>query len=112
MRALLKWCFFRETFYHDVSLVCLTDFHIASQQPPCGDGVTITLDVILTPPQGDVSEGCAIAHQVFGLSHDLAAIYFSAVLFALPAWSIPVLMAALAGDVFGPRLVPLQPWDL
>jgi MFS family permease len=47
-----------------------------------------------------------ISFAVFGLSHDLTAIYFSSVLFALTAWSIPALMAALAGDAFGPRLAP------
>ena len=47
-----------------------------------------------------------ISFAVFGLSHNLTAIYFSAALFALTAWSIPALMAALAGDVFGPRLAP------
>ena len=43
---------------------------------------------------------------MFSLSHDLTAIYFSSVLFALTAWSIPALMAALAGDAFGRRLAP------
>ena len=47
-----------------------------------------------------------ISFAVFGLSHELTAVYFSAALFALTAWSIPALMAALAGDVFGPRLAP------
>jgi MFS family permease len=47
-----------------------------------------------------------ISFAVFGLSHDLTAIYFSSVLFAITAWSIPALMAALAGDAFGPRLAP------
>ncbi len=47
-----------------------------------------------------------ISFAVFGLGHNLAAIYLSAALFALTAWSIPALMAALAGDVFGPRLAP------
>jgi MFS family permease len=32
--------------------------------------------------------------------------YASALLFALTAWSIPALMAALAGDTFGARLAP------
>lgn len=43
---------------------------------------------------------------VFGLSHGLPAVYCSSSLFALTAWSIPALMAAIAGDVFGPRLAP------
>jgi predicted MFS family arabinose efflux permease len=47
-----------------------------------------------------------ISFTVFGVSHELSAIYFSAALFALTAWSIPALMAALAGDTFGPRLAP------
>ena len=47
-----------------------------------------------------------ISFAVFGLSRDASAIYFSSALFALTAWSIPALMAALAGDVFGPRLAP------
>lgn len=47
-----------------------------------------------------------ISFAVFGLSSDVAAVYFSSALFALTAWSIPALMAALAGDVFGPRLAP------
>lgn len=47
-----------------------------------------------------------IAFAVFGLSRELPAVYFSAALFGLTAWSIPALMAALAGDVFGPRLAP------
>jgi len=47
-----------------------------------------------------------IAYALFGITSELAAVYLSAVLFALTAWSIPALMAALAGDVFGPRLAP------
>jgi MFS family permease len=47
-----------------------------------------------------------ISFAVFGLSNGLTAVYFSATLFALTAWSIPALMAALAGDVFGPTLAP------
>lgn len=46
------------------------------------------------------------AFAVFGISNQLTAVYLSAALFALTAWSIPALMAALAGDVFGPRLAP------
>jgi MFS family permease len=33
-------------------------------------------------------------------------VYLSAALFALTAWSIPALMAALCGDRFGARLAP------
>jgi MFS family permease len=43
---------------------------------------------------------------VLGLSPAWPAVYLSAGLFALTAWSVPALMAALAGDVFGPRLAP------
>ena len=46
-----------------------------------------------------------VSFIVFGLGGP-AAVYASAGLFALTAWSIPALMAALAGDVFGPRLAP------
>lgn len=48
----------------------------------------------------------ALAFALFGLSHAPAAMYTSALLFALTAWSIPALMAALAGDTFGARLAP------
>jgi MFS family permease len=41
-----------------------------------------------------------------GLSASLPAVYLSAALFALTAWSIPALMAATLGDLFGPRLAP------
>ncbi len=47
-----------------------------------------------------------ISFTLFGLSHNLSALYCSSILFALTAWSIPALMAALAGDAFGPRLAP------
>ncbi len=47
-----------------------------------------------------------ISFLVFGMSHSLLAIYLSAALFAVTAWSIPALMSALAGDVFGARLAP------
>ena len=47
-----------------------------------------------------------ISFAVFGLSRYAAAVYISSALFALTAWSIPALMAALAGDVFGARLAP------
>lgn len=43
---------------------------------------------------------------VFGMSHDLAAVYLSSALFAITAWSVPALMSALAGDIFGARLAP------
>jgi predicted MFS family arabinose efflux permease len=47
-----------------------------------------------------------VSFAVFGLSSGRTAVYFSSALFALTAWSIPALMAALAGDVFGARLAP------
>jgi predicted MFS family arabinose efflux permease len=43
---------------------------------------------------------------LFGLSRDGWCVYLSAALFALTAWSIPALMAALCGDLFGARLAP------
>jgi len=43
---------------------------------------------------------------VFGLGQAVPVVYLSAALFAITAWSVPALMAALAGDVFGARLVP------
>jgi MFS family permease len=33
-------------------------------------------------------------------------VYGSAVLFAITSWSVPALMAALCGDLFGARLAP------
>ena len=47
-----------------------------------------------------------VSFTVFGLSHELPAVYLSAIIFALTAWSVPALMSALAGDIFGARLVP------
>lgn len=47
-----------------------------------------------------------VSFLAFGLSRDLAAVYFSAILFGVTAWSIPALMGALAGDIFGARLAP------
>jgi MFS family permease len=47
-----------------------------------------------------------VAFLLFGLSRERPVIYLSAGLFAVTAWSIPALMAALSGDVFGPRLAP------
>ena len=43
---------------------------------------------------------------VFGATRALAAVYLSAGLFAVTAWSVPALMAASAGDMFGARLAP------
>lgn len=42
----------------------------------------------------------------FGIGVSPGVIYLSAGLFALTAWSIPALVAALCGDIFGPRLAP------
>lgn len=47
-----------------------------------------------------------LSFSLFGLSRDPIAVYLSAGLFAVTAWSIPALMAAMAGDVFGARLAP------
>jgi len=59
------------------------------------------------------SKGAALAYLVLGLSYIIFALikvkfgfYLSAVLFGLTAWSIPTIMAAAAGDFFGPRLAP------
>jgi MFS family permease len=46
------------------------------------------------------------AFLLFGLSRAAWAVQVSAALFALTAWSVPALMAALCGDVFGARLAP------
>ena len=46
------------------------------------------------------------AYLVFGATHAVAAVYLSAGLFAVTAWSVPALMAASAGDLFGARLAP------
>ncbi len=43
---------------------------------------------------------------LFGLSREGWGVYGSAGLFALTAWSVPALMAALCGDLFGARLAP------
>lgn len=42
----------------------------------------------------------------FGLGRAVPVVYLSAGLFAITAFSIPALMAALSGDVFGARLAP------
>jgi MFS family permease len=43
---------------------------------------------------------------LLGLSRQTAGLYASAILFAFTAWSIPALMAAVCGDLFGARLAP------
>jgi len=59
------------------------------------------------------SRGAALAYLVLGLSYIVFALvkakfgfYLSAVMFGFTAWSIPTIMAATAGDFFGPRLAP------
>lgn len=47
-----------------------------------------------------------ISFLLFGLVATRTGAYVSAALFAATAWSIPAIMAALAGDIFGPRLAP------
>jgi MFS family permease len=46
------------------------------------------------------------AFVVLGVASGLPLVYVSAGLFALTAWSVPALMAAFAGDIFGARLAP------
>lgn len=46
------------------------------------------------------------AFVLFGLSRSPGCVYASAALFALTSWSVPALMAALCGDLFGARLAP------
>ncbi len=47
-----------------------------------------------------------VSFLILGLSVRASLVYLSAGLFAITAWSIPALMAALAGDIFGARLAP------
>jgi MFS family permease len=46
------------------------------------------------------------AFLLFGLGREAWSVYSSAALFAATAWSVPALMAALCGDLFGARLAP------
>jgi sugar phosphate permease len=48
----------------------------------------------------------AAAFFLFGVGRSAPLFYLSAALFALTAWSIPALMTALTGDLFGARLTP------
>ncbi len=48
----------------------------------------------------------SLSFLVLGLWHGPLGVWLSAGLFALTAWSVPALMAALSGDVFGARLAP------
>lgn len=59
------------------------------------------------------SRGAAFAFVILGISYGIFALvpvkpglYVSAVVFGFTAWSIPVIMAATAGDYVGPRLAP------
>jgi MFS family permease len=45
-------------------------------------------------------------YLLFGLWKAVPGYLASSVLFALTAWSIPAIMAALSGDLLGPRLAP------
>jgi MFS family permease len=47
-----------------------------------------------------------LSFLAFGLTQGVAGAYVSAALFAITAWSIPAVMAAIAGDVFGARQAP------
>ncbi len=47
-----------------------------------------------------------LSFLMIGSSRELPLVLGSAALFALTAWSIPALMAALCGDLFGARLAP------
>jgi sugar phosphate permease len=48
----------------------------------------------------------AAAYALFGLWLTPTGFTLSAILFGLTAWSMPAIMAATCGDVFGPRLAP------
>jgi predicted MFS family arabinose efflux permease len=48
----------------------------------------------------------AISFSMFGLFQSAPAIYGSAFLFSITAWSIPAIMAAICGDRFGARAAP------
>ena len=48
----------------------------------------------------------AAAIVLFGLRPASFGLTFSAILFGLTAWSLPTIMSATCGDVFGPRLAP------
>lgn len=48
----------------------------------------------------------AAAFSLFALWTVPIGFIFSAILFGLTAWSIPAIMAATCGDVFGPRMAP------
>ncbi|HSA01895.1 MAG TPA: YbfB/YjiJ family MFS transporter, partial [Candidatus Paceibacterota bacterium] len=48
----------------------------------------------------------SIAFFLSGITREAWSLYLAAGLFAITAWSVPALMAALCGDLFGGRLAP------
>lgn len=48
----------------------------------------------------------AVAYALFALAPPRPGYLLAAVVFGLTAWSIPAVMAAACGDIFGPRLAP------
>jgi MFS family permease len=59
------------------------------------------------------AKGASLAYFVLGISYAILALaptragyYVSSVVFGITAWSVPVIMAAAAGDYVGPRLAP------
>lgn len=48
----------------------------------------------------------AVSFSLFALWPNTSGFVVSSVLFGLTAWSIPAIMAAACGDVFGPRMAP------
>lgn len=47
-----------------------------------------------------------VSYLMFGLVQNAPGFYISAFLFSITAWSIPALMAAICGDLFGARFAP------
>lgn len=47
-----------------------------------------------------------LSYLLFGISKDPAGFYFSALLFAFTAWSIPAIITAISGDIAGSQLAP------
>ena len=45
-------------------------------------------------------------YMIFGLWNAMPGYLVSSMIFALTAWSIPAIMAAVSGDILGPRLAP------
>jgi nitrate/nitrite transporter NarK len=48
----------------------------------------------------------SVSYSIFALTASSAALYASALLFALTAWGMPTIVAATAGDIVGVRLAP------